>query len=294
MKIVLVGSKEYLALSIRDFLRERGHEVLIIHRNPSGEGEVSFDELEKGILSGQEAVINFPEKYLLDHKNGTEFYKNEFLETRVNPTQRVKEALEKAQNPPKLFASFSSVGYYPKDEERFFKESEELGEDQTSVLVRQWEEAAKLGESAKIRTVILRTGLILSRNVGLLAEVMPLYRMGLGSIIGEGTEAFPWIYLKDLHWLLLYFIENEEADGVYNTVAPQLINSKGFSDALAKVMNKRVWFKLPRKYFKKKLGDVAEIVYAKSKIYPARILKTGFGFRYPAIYPALVDALSGN
>jgi len=190
--------------------------------------------------------------------------------------------------------SFSSVGYYPKDEERFFKESEELGTDQTASLVKQWEDAAHLNEDTGIRTVILRTGIILSKELGLLAEMMPLYKIGLGSVIGEGSEAFPWIYLKDLFWLILYCIENDETTGVYNTVAPQLITSQNFSKALSQVMHKRIWFKLPKKYFKRKLGDVAEIVYAKSKIYPSRILKTGFGFRYPAIYPALVDALSGN
>ena len=92
----------------------------------------------------------------------------------------------------------------------------------------------------------------------------------------------------------MFFIENEEVSGVYNTVAPQLINSKMFTDALSQVMHKKAWLKLPKRYFQKKLGDAAEIVYAKSKIFPSRILKSGFGYRYPAIYPALVDALSGH
>lgn len=292
MKIVLVGSKEYLALSTRFFFKEMGHEVLLVHRNPKGEGEISFDEMEQGALSNQDVVINFPEKYLLDHKKGTEFYKNEFIETRIKPTLRVKEALLKAENPPKVWISFSSVAYYPKDTERFYKESETLGKDQTANLVKGWEDAAFLGQKAQIRSLILRVGVILSRKMGILKEVMPLYRIGFGSIIGEGTEAFPWIYLKDLFWLLLYFMEHPDTEGAYNVVAPQLIDSKGFCRALAQVMHKRICLRLPRSYFKKKLGDVAEIVYAKSKVYPSRILKTGFGFRYPAIYPALVDALS--
>lgn len=294
MKIVLFGSNEYLARSIKDFLISKKYEVFLVHKKPKGEGEYPIEELEKGLLNGVDMVINLPEKYLLNHKKGQEYYKKEFTQTRIEPTKYIKEAILKAEDPPDLFISFSSVGYYPKDEERFYTETESLGEDPTSKLIKAWEEAAFLGENSKVRTVILRTGIILSREIGILTEIMPLFKFNLGTIIGQGSEAFPWIYLKDLYWLILFFLENKNEKGVYNTVAPQVINSRSFSQALSSAMHKPIWLKLPRKYFQKKLGDVGEIVYAKSKIYPARLLQAGFSFRYPAIYPAIVDTLSSE
>lgn len=292
MKIVLFGSKEYLARSIKDFLISKKHEVLLVYKGANGEGEYPLEELDKGILNGVDMVINLPEKYLLSHKKGPDYYKKEFTRTRIEPTKLIKDAILRAEDPPELFISFSSVGYYPKDEERFYTETENLGNDPTSLLIKAWEEAAFLGESSKIRTVILRSGVILSKRMGILTEIMPLFKFNLGTIIGTGAEAFPWIYLKDLQWLLLFFLENKNEKGVYNTVAPQLITSRLFSQALSSAMHKPIWLKLPRKYFEKKLGDVGEIVYAKTKIYPTRLLQAGFSFRYPAIYPAIVDTLS--
>lgn len=294
MKIVLTGSKEFLAQYVRGFFTTKGHEVVLVHRFPEGDGEISFDQIKTNSFPDCDLVINFPENQLLNKKKGEEDYKDKFNSTRIEPTKIIKEALQKMPNPPKTWISFSSVSCYPKEEDRVFREEDDIGDDLTAGLVKQWEEAADLGADSKIRTVILRTGLILSKEVGLLSKVVPLFRIGLGSIIGEGSEAFPWIYYKDLCSFLNYVIEHEVEQGTYNLVAPQMINSRSFSQALAEVMQRRIFFKLPKKFFQKRLGDVGEIILAKAKIYPGRILKTGFNFRYPAIYPALVDSFSSN
>ncbi|MCH9631735.1 MAG: Epimerase family protein [Chlamydiae bacterium] len=294
MKIVLTGSKEFLAQYVRDFFTKKGHEVLLVHRFPEKNGEISFDQIKTNAFPDCDLVINFPETQLLNRKKGIESYKNKFNKTRIESTAIVRKALQKMKNPPKIWISFSSVSCYPKEDDRVFQEEDDIGDDLTASLVKQWEQAADLGEGSPVRTVILRTGLILSKEEGLLSEVVPLFRIGLGSIIGDGSEAFPWIYYKDLCSFLNYVMENEVEQGTYNLVAPQMINSRSFSQALAEIMQRRIFFKLPKRFFQKRLGDVGEIVLAKAKIYPGRILKTGFNFRYPAIYPALVDSFSSN
>lgn len=291
MKIALTGSKEFLSLYVRDYLKSKGHDVFIVHHHPEGEGEISFKQMQKEGLLGAEVVINFPEKQILSRKKSDEHYKKEFMETRIRPTQIVKEAILKEKVPPKLWISFSSVSCYPKDKDKLYNEDAEFGEDLTSTLVRQWEDAALLYENKTIRCVIPRVGLVLSNQVGLLPEITPFFKFGLGVIIGNGSEPFPWVYYKDLCLFLVYMIGHDE-DGVFNVVAPQMINSKVFSEALAQVMQRTIYFKLPEKYFQKRLGDVAEIILAQAKIYPKRLLKSGFNFRYPAIYPDLVDTFS--
>ncbi len=294
MKIVLTGSKEFLAQYVRDYFKARGHEVLVILKEAKDEGEISFDQIKEAPFPDCDIVINFPELQVLNRKKGLESYKTKFKETRLEPTRLIRDALLKMQNPPKLWVSFSSVSCYPKEEDKVYKEADPIGDDLTAGLVKEWEEAANLGENSPIRSVILRTGLILSQKVGLLSKIIPLFKIGLGSIIGDGSEAFPWIYYRDLNLFIMYVIEHETEQGIYNTVAPQMITSRVFSHALAKVMQRKIYLKIPRRYFQKKLGDVAEIVLSRSKIYPGRILKTGFNFRYPAIYPALVDAFSSS
>ncbi len=289
MKVVLAGSKEYLVHHLSDFLKSKGCEVLFLsHHTEGGDGK-SMDHIKTQPLPECDALISFPEKFVIENKKGDAVFKKQFIQTRIEPTQILCEAIKRSSKPPKVWISFSSVAYYPKEEDRFYSEKGDMGDDLVGQLVGEWERAAFLGDNSQTRQVIPRVGLILSKRVGLMPLIVPLFRFGLGSIIGDGSEAFPWIYIKDLYWFILFAMEEESVEGVYNTVAPQMITSKIFSEALAQIMHKKIYLKLPRRYFRKKLGDVAEIVFARSKIYPSRLLKSNFSFRYPAIYPALVD-----
>lgn len=292
MKITLAGSSEKIAELISKFFNKLGHEVQFIVQNPSKPGELSYDQVEKEGLPPCDAIINLPQKMILRHPLGSNSFEKEFFETRINPTHRLKEVISKSAHPPKAWISFSSVGIYPKEKAMFHKETTEAGSDPTAELIKQWESAALLPDTIPTRHVVLRLGLVISKFTGVLPHITPFFKMGLGSVLGEGGEAFPWIYMKDLYWLLDYTVKSESMQGVYNTVAPQLINSRDFSTALSRVMKKPVWFKFPKNFYIKRLGDAAEIVFSRSIVFPSRLLKSGFEFRYPAIYPALIDCLS--
>ena len=292
MKIIISNTSEKIALDLKHFFKNRGYEVQLLTNDSDPKGDIKFSEVKEKGLPDCDAIINFPQIALLDHKKGSQSFEKEFFKTRIEPTLFLKESLLKAKNPPKVWISFSSVGIYPKEENKLYRESDPAGEDYVAKLMQKWEEAAKLPEDCAIRSVAPRLGLVLSPKSGLLSRVMPIFRMGFGVTIGEGTEAFPWIYQKDVFWFLDFALHQDGLRGVFNTVAPQLINSSDFSKALAKVMQKPLWFKLPKSYFRNRFGDTAEIVFAKSKVFPSNLLKTGFEFRYPAIYPALVDSVN--
>ncbi|MCH9634777.1 MAG: Epimerase family protein [Chlamydiae bacterium] len=287
-----MGSKEPFAQYISRFFKNRGYEVVFALKIPITSEDLSLDDIKTSGLPECDVVLNLPEKMLLDHKLGSKVFEKEFFETRINPSLLIKEALATSPCPPKVFISFSSVGCYPKEKTHFYNEDDALGADNTAQLIQKWEQAAVLPENHPTRCVIMRLGIILSQHVGLLSKILPYYKAGLGSTIGKGNEAFPWIYAKDLYWLLDYTISQDEIRGAYNALAPQLINSKDFSKALASVMRKPMFFKFPNSFFHKKLGDTAEIVFSRSIVFPSRLLKSGFEFRYPAIYCALVDCLS--
>lgn len=292
MKIVIAGSQETLAQRIENFLKMRGHEVSYIVRTPLLDGARSLDQVKVEGIGDCDALINLPEKMILEHRHGSDVFEKEFFETRINPTLILKEALIKAVHPPKVWISFSSVGCYPKEINQHYYEDDLLGEDPISKLIQKWEEAAHLPKESPVREVIPRLGLLISSYSGLLMTLLPLFKLGIGSIIGKGDEAFPWIYQKDLYWFLDYALNQSDFQGIFNLTAPQLIKSREFSVALSKVMHKPLWMKFPQQFFRKRLGDTAEIVFAKSTVFPGKLLKSGFEFRYPAIYPALVDCLN--
>ncbi len=292
MKIAIAGSREPIAQCISQFFKNKGHEVFFILKAPSGEGDLSFEQIEKNGLTECDVLINLPEKKLIENRKGPEFLEKEFFDTRIRPTQILKESLLKSSKPPKLFISFSSIGCYPKKKEQFYNEKDQIGTDATAALIQRWEEAAKLPEEAQTRTVFLRLGLVIMSSAGLLSKIIPYFKLGLGATMGTGAEPFPWIYMKDLYWILDYAIHNEEFQGVYNATSPQLINSSDFSRALARVMKKPLFFKFSKRFLYKRLGDTADLVFSKSRVFPSKLLKSGFEFRYPAIYCALVDCLS--
>lgn len=292
MKVALAGSKEPIAQYISQFFKNKGHEVFFILKNPSGEGDFSFEQIEKNGLAECDVLINLPEKKLIENRKGAAFLEKEFFDTRIRPTQILKESLLKSPHPPKLFISFSSVGCYPKTKEQFYNEDGQIGTDLTATLIQKWEEAAKLPQEAQTRTVLLRLGLVIMSSAGLLSKILPYFKVGMGATMGTGTEPFSWIYMKDLYWILDYAIQHEEFEGVYNAISPQLINSRDFSRALARVMKKPLFFKFSKRFLYKRLGDTADLVFSKSRVFPSKLLKSGFEFRYPAIYCALVDCLS--
>lgn len=281
MKLLVAGSREALAQNIKYFFETK-------------EWDVDFFDLGEnlGELPPCDGIISLPQKVILENALGTKHFEKEFKKTRIEPTLRLKEALIRAKEPPKVWISFSSVASYPKEQAKFYREKDDFGEDCTARLVKAWEEAASLPKECPIRLVLPRLGLLISPTSGLVAKILPFFRFGLGSIMGDGTEAFPWIYQKDLYFFLEYALTQDHLVGVYNTVAPQLITSKDFSQALGRVMRKPIVFKMPRSFFHKRLGDTAEIVFSRSMVFPARLLKSGFEFRYPAIYPTLVDCLN--
>lgn len=292
MKLLITTSNEFLAHNIKLFFESKEHEVSLLLPDKHREGDLTFSEVEKNGLPEVDGIISLPQKMILENRLGTHFYEKEFHKTRIEPTAFVKKLIENAKVPPKAWISFSSVGCYPKEQAQLYKEKDPVGEDLTARLVKQWEDATLLREGISTRVILPRLGLLISRFSGIVEKIMPFFKMGLGSIMGAGDEAFPWIYQKDLYWFLDYALNQEHMQGVYNTVAPQLINSKEFSVALSRVMRKPLIFKFPRSFFHKRLGDTAEIVFARSLVFPSRLLKSGFEFRYPAIYPTLVDCLN--
>lgn len=279
MKLLITGSKELLASDLKTFFDQRGYQTFL-------------QPILTEDVPDCDAIISLPQKIILKGRLKTKAYEKEFEETRLKPTRALAEKIKLSSNPPKVWISFSSVGIYPKEEAKFYKEKDEPGSDPTAQLIRQWEEATQLPKECPTRVVLPRLGLMISRKSGLLNKVLPFFKMGLGSVMGSGYEAFPWIYQKDLYWFLDYALNQEHMQGVYNTVAPQLINSKDFFKALSSVMRKPLLLKFPKSFYLKRLGDAAEIVLARSMVFPSRLLKSGFEFRYPAIYPSLVDALS--
>ncbi len=143
-----------------------------------------------------------------------------------------------------------------------------------------------------VRRVEMRIGILLTSREGLIPAIRPFFVRGIGGVIGKGEEPFPWIYLEDLVEFVAYVLENESISGEFDVVAPQEITSRDFSRAFASVLHKPLWLRWPKILYRLiPKGDLSMILVP-FKTSSEKILSSGFEFRYPAIYPALVDMMN--
>lgn len=287
MKIVLAGTDELIALYLRDFLKDRGHEVFLVHDASKIEGAYSVKEASEARFFEADVVVNFPKHQWIDYQNDEKLYQNKFIKERIEPTKMLQKMLLKAGHSPKVWIALSSI-YATEctDKNSFAYKNFEL--------IKEWEKVEITADKNSLRVVTARTGHVLSRTEGILSLLIPLFKWGLGSNLGKGGEPFPWIYYKDLFWFVLEAIEKNNIEGVYSLVAPQMISCKVFSEALAGVMGKHLYFKWAHSLLKRRLGKGYKELFLDQKVFPKRLIELGFNFRYPAIYPALVDAFNSD
>ena len=216
-------------------------------------------------------------------------YKKKLLTSRVESTKALLECFKKYK--PKLFISTSAIGIYD-TKNTHTEESQKFTDTYLADIAKAWEDEALKAKDFNVRTIILRLGVVLSSKNGALAKMLPAFKLNLGGKIGDGKQAFSWIYIKDLINIYEYLsLTEKKFEGIFNAVSPNPISNEEFTKVLSKVLNKFSFFTIPAFILKLILGEGSLVLLEGQKVLPQRLIKEGFNFKYPLLEDALKDSL---
>lgn len=243
-------------------------------------------EIDLDSLAGVDAVIHLAGAGVGD-KRWTKKYKSEILNSRLLGTTTIANAV--AQVKPKVFISSSAIGWYGETGNRAVIESDRGGDDFLAAVCREWEAAADL--ASDVRTVKIRTGLVLDPTGGALGRMLPLFRFGLGGKLGNGKQWWSWITLHDHLRAIEFLMENDQISGAVNLTSPNPVTNQEFTSALARALRRPALFPAPAFALKAALGGFSTEILGSKKVLPGVLQDAGFNFDFPHIGPAL-DALT--
>jgi uncharacterized protein (TIGR01777 family) len=234
-------------------------------------------------LKGVDAVIHLAGVGVGD-KRWNKKYKAEILNSRLLGTTAIAAAV--AELKPQVFISASAIGWYGESGNRAVVENDRYGDDFLATVCREWEAAADL--SGDVRTVKLRTGLVLDPTGGALGKMLPLFRFGLGGKLGSGKQWWSWITLHDQIRAIVFALENP-ISGPINLTTPNPVTNQEFTSALARAMHRPALFPAPTFALKIALGGFSSEVLGSKKVIPQALQEAGFVWDYPHISEALVE-----
>jgi hypothetical protein len=301
MRVLVTGASGFLGSRVCDGLLARGDEAVGLTRDPNRARRTNptiawhpwratVERPPASAFAEVEGVINLVGEPL--DQRWTEAAKQRIRDSRVRSTKNLVDAISAAEPRPKTLVSQSAVGYYGDRGEAVVDESNGPGATFDAELCVAWETAAHEAEKVGVRVVVMRTGLVLDPDHGLLKQLLLPFKLGVGGPIAGGGQYMPWIHLGDEVRLLLWALDTDQASGTYNAAAPNPVTNREFSKALGRVLRRPAVFPVPKLALKARFGDeLGEIATGGQRTVPRRALDAGFAFRHPDLEPALKDLL---
>jgi hypothetical protein len=297
MKIAVTGASGLIGSALTASLRENGDQVVtLVRRTPASASEVAWDPLAPlgglapGALDGTGAVVHLAGAGVADRR-WTDSYKEEIRASRVRGTRGLTEFLAAMGQRPAALLSGSAIGWYGNTGGREVDESAPAGAGFLAGVVRDWESAADPAREAGIRVATLRTGVVLSRRGGMLARLLPLFRLGLGARLGAGTQVMSWVALADWVRAARFVLDQPEISGPVNVTAPNPETNAAFTAALAGALHRPALLSVPSPVLSVALGGVTSDLMSSARVLPRVLRGAGFGFTYPDLAAALAAVL---
>ena len=291
MKAVIGGANGLIGSSLLRALRARGDEVVALVRRPASAGEVRWDgrTVPASAVDGADAVVNMSGANIAARR-WTDSFKNEIMESRVQSTRAFVEAVRAARRKPRVFVNASAVGFYGGRRDEEVTEASPAGNDFLAEVCKASEAEAVRAEDLGVRTVLLRTGVVLAREGGALKQMLPPFKAFVGGPIGNGRQWVPWIHLADEVALILWAVDGT-VRGPLNAVAPAPVRMKEFAQSLGRALHRPALFAVPSLVLRIGLGEMAEVLLDGQRAVPKKALEAGFRFRFGELEPALHDLL---
>jgi uncharacterized protein (TIGR01777 family) len=284
--VAVTGSSGLIGSALVANLKSEGYQVQKIVRRPiRNSEEVRWDpikgEIDLDALDGVDAVFHLAGAGVGD-KRWSAAYRSEILNSRLLGTTTMANACQQLQT--NVFISASAIGYYGETGNRAVTEVDKGGSDFLSVVCREWEAVADLAPS--VRTIKLRTGLVLDPTGGALGRMIPLFRFGLGGKLGSGKQWWSWITLHDQVRAMI-FLMNSKIEGAVNLTSPNPVTNQEFTACLARVLKRPALFPAPAFALKAVLGGFSSEVLGSKKVIPKVLIDSKFEFDYPFVSTAL-------
>ena len=285
-RIAVTGASGLIGNALVGYLKSQGHTVQRLVRRPAvSSEEITWDPIagagDMEALAGVDAVIHLAGAGVSD-KRWTKKYKSEILNSRLLGTTTIAKAVAIVK--PQVFISASAIGWYGESGNRAVVESDRVGDDFLAAVCREWESAADL--AGDVRTVKLRTGLVLDPTGGALGKMLPIFRFGLGGKLSNGKQWWSWITLHDQIRAIAFLLENK-ISGPVNLTSPNPVTNSEFTAGLARAMHRPALFPVPALALKIVLGGFSSEVLGSKKVMPQALTEAGFTFDYPHISSAL-------
>jgi uncharacterized protein (TIGR01777 family) len=298
MRVTLTGGTGFIGRALARRLLEEGHAVhLLARRRPEGtEPRAAFSVWDAAAgdpplesLEHTQAVIHLAGEPVA--QRWSEAAKARIRASRVEGTRRLVGALARLERPPGVLVSASAIGIYGSRGDEWLTESSPPGHGFLAEVVRQWEREAQAAEALGLRVVRLRIGVVLSREGGALARMLPAFRAGLGGRLGSGRQWMSWIHLEDLVKLILFAVRTPGLRGPVNAVAPHPATNAEFTRALAAALRRPAFWRVPGFLLRALFGEMASVLLDSQRVRPEAALAAGFRFRRPELAEALRDLL---
>jgi uncharacterized protein (TIGR01777 family) len=281
MRVTVTGATGLIGRRLVARLKDRGDDVTVLSRNPDRAGEalgvraVAWDPLAGPALA--------------QRWNGE--VKRRIRESREVGTHNLVEGMRSASPRPGALVSASGVDYYgPRGDEEVTEEDPPADDFLAQVCVA-WEREAQMAEDYGVRVVRLRTGVVLSREGGALATMLPPFKLGVGGPVAGGRQWMPWLHLDDVTGLYLAALDDERWSGPVNACTPTPATNKEFSKALGRALHRPAVAPVPAFALRILYGDMAEVVTAGRRAIPKRALELGYAYEHPDLDEALRSAL---
>ncbi|MFT3751393.1 MAG: TIGR01777 family oxidoreductase [Paludibacter sp.] len=290
-KVVIAGGTGFIGKYLAKRFEESGYNVLVVSRE---EQHVSWKPVElTEALEGAELIVNLAGRNINCRHNDVN--RKAIVDSRVNTTMWIGNAIEACETPPRLWVNASASGVYKSSYTKEMAEDEtELGSDFLAQVVSEWEKTFFGFQLTETRQVALRTAVVLGRSGGALKPLVMLSCFGLGGKQANGRQLFSWIHIEDYFQILLFLINNPALKDIINCTSPAPVSNSEFMRLLRKTL--KVPFGIPAPEFAIKLGakvigTEADLILKSSNVIPKRLQQEGFRFRYPSLALALDDLL---
>lgn len=302
MRVLITGATGAIGSVLADTLLARGDEVVGLTRDPSKARpknptvswhawQATTERPPAEALENVDAVVNLIGEEI--NQRLTDSAKRRIRESRVTASHNLLQGIESASSTPKVFIGASAIGYYGDRGEAVLDEESTPGEGFMADIPVEWEAEQRAAEKMGMRLVLIRTGLVLADDSGLLKQLLPPFKMGVGGPLGSGDQYMSWIHMDDEIGLIRWALDDDRVSGVINATAPNPVTNKEFSKSLGKALGRPALFPTPKAAVALLRGsELADLVTGSARVIPRRAQDLGYEFQYPELDPALRDLLA--
>ena len=297
MRILISGSSGLIGTAATTALKSDGHNIVHLNRpgRAANPGDIPWDPMRATVdvagLESLDAVIHLSGAGIADGR-WTEERKQLLRSSRIDTTRVLVDSLSRLKQRPRVLIVASAIGYYGSRGDEIFTESSTNGTDFLALDCRDWEAEASRAPAMGLRTVMLRTGVVLSGKGGALPKMLPPFKLGVGGRLGSGQQWMSWIAIEDVVGIIRHAIANEQVTGPVNVVAPNPVRNKEFTRLLAGMLHRPAIFPAPAFVLRLAMGEMADaILLSSDRVKPERMLAAGYKFRFEILEPALRAAV---